>query len=236
MTREDKIAEIRSTGRTSQWPDVIEHRKWGKDHLAVLAFVLLSVVVLIVTAACSSSSSTPAQPKTGTETLNAVVTGAEAAANLNSNSNAPLSFPEGTWAGLIATTLKPFSLGGGNANQGDASWTTPAGRSTVFHKNAPGYSNNSAPPVTWAKSGADCTGHATFSKGAFQFLPGKSTGEFARLTGTGTYLVTAQFTAPLKSGKTTCTFATIGKITDSGAKIDFTATAPATLKPETATP
>jgi hypothetical protein len=161
-----------------------------------------------------------------------VVTGSEAAANLNnSNPNAPLTFPEGTWTGLVATTLKPFSLGGGSANQGDASWTTPAGRSTVFHKNAPGFSNNSAPPVKWVKSGTDCSGSATFSKGAFQFLPGKSTGEFARLSGTGTYIATAKFTAPLKSGKTTCAFASIGAIIDTGAEISFTATAPAVLHP-----
>lgn len=190
---------------------------------------------MAIALACSSSSSTPAAPKTGTETLHAEVTGADAAANLNSNSNAPLTFPEGTWTGLISTSIKPFSLGGGSASQGDAHWATPDGTSTVFHKDAPGFTSNSAPPVKFTKNGSECTGDATFSKGAFQFLPGKSTGEFARLSGTGTYIATAHFTAPVKSGKT-CAFASLGKISDTGARIDFTATAPATLKPETATP
>ena len=189
--------------------------------------------------ACTSSSSSTIPAVThGTETLTATVTGADAAANLNSNSNAPLTFPEGTWAGPVATTLKPFSLGG-NTNQGDASWTTPAGRSTVFHKSAPGYTNqNAPPPATWKKTGTTCGFTATFSKGAFSFLPAKSTGEFARLTGTGTYVVTAQGSAALKSGDSgkACSFLTISKITDSGAEIHFTATAPVTLKPETATP
>jgi hypothetical protein len=200
--------------------------------------IMLLAVLAVALAACSSSSSSkPAQPTTGTETLNAVDTGSAAAASLNNNNPAaPLSFTEGTWTGLVATTLKPFSLSGGNANQGDASWTTPAGRSTVFHQNAPGYSNNSQPVVKWVKHGTDCSGSATFSKGTFQFLPAKSTGEFARLSGTGTYLVTAQFTAPLKSGKTTCTLNNLGNIIDSGAKIDFTATAPAVLKPATTSP
>ena len=196
-------------------------------------YLFLAALSLTAAGCSSSSSTTPAQPTTGTETLNAVVTGSAAAANLNSNSNAPLTFPEGTWTGLIATSLKPFALGGGNANAGDAHWATPAGTSTVYHKNAPGFTNNSTPPVTWVKNGTDCSGSATFSKGTFSFLPKNSTGEFARLTGTGTFTVTAQFTAPLASGKTTCAFQNIGKIIDNGAKIDFTATAPAVLKPAT---
>jgi hypothetical protein len=208
-----------------------------KRHLpAVTAALILSLAA----AACSSSSSSskPAQPVSGTETLNAVVTGSAAAANFNnSNPNAPLDFPEMTWTGLIATSVKPFTLGG-NSNKGNAHWATPAGTSTVYHAAAAGYTNSNGPPpgAHWTKSGTDCTFSVVFSKGTFQFLPAMSTGEFARLSGTGTYAVTAQGTAPLTAGKTTCSFPNIGNVIDSGAKIDFTATAPAILKPASASP
>ena len=204
----------------------------------MLAAVAAVPVVLLAIAGCSSSSSStiPAAMH-GTETLSAEVTGSAAAANFNSGSNAPLDFPEGTFAGPVATTVKPFALKG-NSDVGNVTWATPAGTVTVFHKAAPGYTNNNTapPPATWVKTGTTCGFTATFSKGTFAYVPGKSTGEFARLSGTGTYLVTAQGSAPLKSGKTACSFLTIGKITGSGAEIKFTATAPVTLKPASATP
>jgi hypothetical protein len=48
--RQRKIAEIRHTGKTWQWPDVIErrHRKWTSEHLVVLGWVALTVVALVV--------------------------------------------------------------------------------------------------------------------------------------------------------------------------------------------
>lgn len=204
-----------------------------KRHLPAGFAVALA---LLLAAACSSSSSSskPAAPLTGTETLSATVTGAAAAANLNnSNSSAPLDFPEGVWDGLVNTTVKPFALGG-NSNAGNVHWATPAGTVTVYHASAPGYtSQNAPPPATWVKTGTDCTAHATLSKGTFALVPAQSTGEFARLSGTGSYALVAQFTAPLTAGKTVCSFSDIGKITDNGALIAFTATAPATLKPAT---
>lgn len=195
---------------------------------------LLFAALALAGTACSSSSSTPAAPMTGTETLNAVVTDAQAAASLNNpNTNAPTDFPELTFTGLIATTLKPFTLGGNGNKPGDVMWATPAGTVTVYHAPAKGYTNPNAPPpgITWTKSGTDCTFSAAFSKGIAMYVPAKSTGEFARLSGTGTYLYTAIGTAPLAAGKTTCSFPNIGKVVDTGAKIDFTATAPVTLKP-----
>jgi hypothetical protein len=204
-----------------------------------LAAIAAALVIPLAAAACSSSSSSssPAAPTTGTETLTATVTGSAAAANLNnSNTNAPLDFPEAVWTGLIATSLKPFTLGGNGNAPGDVHWATAAGTSTVYHAPAAGYTNSNAPPpATWVKTGTDCSAHSTFSKGSFAYVPSKSTGEFARLSGSGTYTLIAQFTAPLMPGKTTCSFATIGKIVDSGAKIVFTGTAPATLKPASAT-
>ena len=205
-----------------------------------LAAVAVALAIPLAAAACSSSSSSssPAAPMTGTETLNAVVTGSAAAANLNnSNPNAPLDFPEAVWTGPVATTLKPFTLGG-SANKGYVHWATPAGTVTVYHASAPGYGSSNAPPpgVIWTKHGTECSFSVAFDKGTFAYVPAQSTGTWARLSGTGSYAVTAQGTAPLASGKTTCAFPNLGKFTDSGAKIDFTATAPATLKPESATP
>jgi hypothetical protein len=202
-----------------------------KRHLtAVTAIFLLPLAA----AACSSSSSTPAAPMTGTETLNASLTGTDAATALNSNSSAPLSFPEATFAGLISTTIKPFTLTGSGNKAGDVSWTTPDGTVTVYHAPAKGFTNpNAVPPVTWVKSGTDCTGSGPFSKGVFTYVPSRSTGTFARLSGSGTYAVTTVFTAPLKSGDASkaCSFATIGMVIDTGAKIDFAGSATATLKP-----
>lgn len=200
---------------------------------------LFIAAVSITAAACtSSSSSTIPQMTHGTEIMTAEVTGSAAAANLNSSSNnAPLDFPDGvTWTGPVETSLKPFALGG--PNNGSAHWATPAGTLSVYHQSAPGYSNNNnqPPPATWTKTGTTCGFSTTFDKGAFRYVPGQSTGTWKRVTGTGTYLLTAQGSAPLKSGKTTCTFDNIGKVSDSGALIKFTATAPITLAPETATP
>jgi hypothetical protein len=198
--------------------------------------MLAALAAVALATACSSSSSSTATAQTGTETLTAVVTGSEAASQLNSNSNAPLTFPEGTWTGLIATTLKPFSLGG-NSVKGTAHWATPDGTTTVYHAAAAGFTNNNAPPPAsathWVKSGTDCSLTVTFSKGTFQFLPAQSTGKFAQLSGTGTYTVVVQGVAPLKSGDASkpCGFNTIGNIKDGGAMITFTATAPAVLHP-----
>ena len=66
-------------------------------------------------------------------------------------------------------------------------------------------------------------------------MPSQGTGEWARLSGTGTYAIVAQGTAPLSTGKTACSFPDISKVADSGAKIDFTGTAPVTLKPASST-
>ena len=200
---------------------------------ATLFAAAAAAAIALAGCSSSSSSSTPAAPMTGTETLTATAAGSQAAANLNNpNNNAPIDFPEATWTGPVATTLKPFALGG-NSNKGDVHWATPAGTVTVYHASAPGYANPNAPPpgVAWTKNGTDCTFAVTFDKGTFTYVPSQSTGEFARLSGSGSYAVHAQGTAPLTSGKTTCSFPNIGNVTDSGAKIDFTATAPVTLKP-----
>lgn len=48
--REAKIAEIRRTGKTWQWPDSVQHPEWTRAHLAVLASAALIMAVAILVA------------------------------------------------------------------------------------------------------------------------------------------------------------------------------------------
>jgi hypothetical protein len=192
---------------------------------------LLIAAVSILGAACSSSSSSSG-PMSGTETISAVVSGSEAASQLNSNSNAPLTFPTGTWTGVVATSISPFTLGGGPASSGFGHWATPEGTNTVYHVAGAGYTNPNAPPpasaTKWVKNGTDCSLTVMFSKGFYFLVPDMSTGKFATLDGEGAYSVVAQGIAPLKSGDSTkpCSFATIGPFGNDGAKITFNASGP----------
>jgi hypothetical protein len=194
---------------------------------------------LAVAACSSSSSSTPkssstgsaSASKSGTETLTAAVTGSAAAANLNnSNPNAPLNFTKAVWTGPVATSVAPFVLGGDGNKPGDVTWTTPAGKVTVYHAPAAGYTNNNAPPpAVWTKSGTTCHFTSTFSKGSFHYVSG--TGQFAGATGgTGSYVLTAVGSAPLDAGKTVCSFPNVGNVTADGAAITFVATGPLAVK------
>jgi hypothetical protein len=44
--RERKIAEIRETGKTRQWPDTVPHRTWDTEHKAAAGWVLLTLACL----------------------------------------------------------------------------------------------------------------------------------------------------------------------------------------------
>jgi hypothetical protein len=44
--RQRKIAEIRRTGKTWQWPDPIEHRTWTREHKVALGWIVLSAACL----------------------------------------------------------------------------------------------------------------------------------------------------------------------------------------------
>jgi hypothetical protein len=203
---------------------------------------VIALLAALALAGCSSSSSTSAKPSTpvttsGTETLTAAVTGAAAASNLNSNSNAPLTFPEATWTGPVAVTVKPFTLPGSGGNSGNAAATvtldTPSGNVTVHHSanQAPGANDpNQPPPATWTKAGTTCRFVTTFSKGTVTFLSGTGRFKGATSPAAGTYLVTAQGDAPLKPGETKCGFDTTGPVQDAGAQVKFTASFPITVK------
>jgi hypothetical protein len=172
--------------------------------------------------ACSSTSSSTAAPVTGTETLSATVTGQAAAANLNSSSNAPLSFATGTLTGPVAGTIKPFILGGGNGCKGTVTWITSAGPLTVNHAASPCPNPDAPPPATWTKSGITCHFTADFSAGTFR----QASGLFTATTWHGTYKVTAEGYAPLLKGKTACGFSTTGNVAADGASIVFSASGP----------
>jgi hypothetical protein len=196
--------------------------------VTITALASLSIAGLAV-AACSSSSSTATTTTTttGIETLHGADTGSTAAANLNSNSNAPLQFPAFTYSGPVNLTVKPFTLPNSNGPSGTN--TLPGGL-RVHHVSAlPSSSSNAPPPATWALKGGNCYFTATFDKGNYTVVTG-STGKFAGATGHGSYLITATGSAPLAKGKTTCSFSSIGPVSSQGASIIFSASGPLTVK------
>jgi len=188
----------------------------------------LSIAGLAV-AACSSSSSTATTTTTtsGIETLHGADTGSTAAANLNSNSNAPLQFPEFTYSGPVNLTVKPFTLPGGNGPSGTN--TLPGGLRVHHVSSLPSSSSNAPPPTTWRLKGGNCYFTATFDKGNYTVVSG-STGKFAGATGHGSYLITATGWAPLAKGKTACSFSSIGPVSSQGASIVFAGSGPLTVK------
>jgi hypothetical protein len=192
----------------------------------------LSAIVVLAgaLAACSSSSSsgTPAAKPTastmsGTETINATVSGKMAAHMLVSSSNAPLQFPKITFTGPVVTSLSPFTLGG--PNKGLAEFKTPAGTLAVDHTSG----NNGGGKAVWTRSGNVCTFHQVFSKGTYVVDGAKSTGKFAGATGSGTFTISAVATMDLMHG-TKCTTKGTGNPMASGTAITFHASGPLTVK------
>ena len=48
--RQAKIEEIRQTGKTWQWPDTRQHPRWTRDHMIIVAWILLALASLAVIA------------------------------------------------------------------------------------------------------------------------------------------------------------------------------------------
>jgi hypothetical protein len=180
----------------------------------------------VAPAAATAKPSTPAAIS-GTEILHGADTGAAAAANLNSNSNVPLSFPVFTYSGPVNLTVKPFTLPSSNGRSGTN--TLPGGLRLHHVSSLPASSTNGPPPATWIRTGDSCSFVATFDKGTYTVVSG-STGKFAGATGHGSYLITATGTAPLAKGKTSCAFPNTGNVSTQGASIIFAASGPITLK------
>jgi hypothetical protein len=192
--------------------------------------VLSGTVALVAAlAACSSSSSTTAakpaaSAMSGTETLNATVSGKTAAHMLASNSNAPLQFTKLTLTGPVVTSVSPFSLGG--PSKGLAGFKTPAGTLVVNHTSG----NSGGGKAVWTHSGNVCTFHQVFSKGTYVVDGAKSTGKFAGATGSGTFTLSAVASMGLMHG-TKCTAKSTGNPMATGTAITFHASGPLTVKP-----
>ena len=206
--------------------------------VTITALAGLSIAGLSVSA-CSSSASTPSSSAStpsssasttttsGIETLHGADTGSTAAANLNSNSNAPLQFPVFTYSGPVNLTVKPFTLPNGNGPSGTG--TLPGGLRLHHVSALPSSSSNAPPPATWTLKGGNCYFAATFDKGSYTVVTG-STGKFTGATGHGRYLITATGSAPLAKGKTTCSFSSIGPVSTRGASVIFAGSGPLTVK------
>jgi hypothetical protein len=196
---------------------------------------VLTLTAAVTLAGCSSSATktTTTTTVTAAETLSAKDTGTAAQANLNAADNAPLKFGSAALTGPVPATITPFTLTG-NGNTGTVTWTTTAGKVTVYHANDPGFNANSSapPPATWTLHGKTCHFDATFSKGTF-----RQTGDFGGKGGTdvstswhGTYVITATGDALLKAGQAKCSFDSTGAVEESGASITFSATGTMTAK------
>lgn len=187
----------------------------------------LAVAAALTVAGCASAPA--ATTVNGTETLTATVTGKAAAANLNSSSNAPLTFGSAALSGPVAGTIKPFTLTG-SGPQGTATWRSSAGPLTVFHKSSdPASSSDAPPPATWTLNGRTCHFTTEFDYGTFT-QDRVSSGGFAATTWHGTYTIRARGNAPLLKGKKSCGFTTTGPAVASGASIVFTAAGPLVKK------
>jgi len=178
----------------------------------------------------SSSTSSPSAKATtmsGTETITATVAGTAAAKQLNSTaSNAPLTFIKIVFTGPVATSVSPFTLGGGNKTTG--TFKTPAGNLVVTHSS--GNKGGQANPTVTGKTGDVCYFKQTFAAGTYTVDGAKSTGKFAGATGSGTFAINMTAAAKLSSGKTTCTTNNTGSILATGASVTFKGTGPLTVK------
>jgi hypothetical protein len=205
-----------------------DHReKYVRTKLAALAG---AIAIAVTAAACSSTPAT----KSGTETITGTESGQPAANNLNSNSNAAPTFQVFTYTGPVSTTVKNYTLPGGNNNAKTMTNTfvTSAGNLTITHTRTYQPGNNVAPSVT-AKSGDVCTFTLVAEKGTYVTVPSKSTGQFKDATGHGTYVITLHIGAKLPAGKTTCSIADYGNngptAIAQGSSFVFKATGPLTV-------
>src|ERR1019366_1425379 len=195
--------------------------------------ILCTAGVLALTAglaACGSTSKSVAHPAaagsvravSGTEVIRAQITGAKAAKDIGSNSNAPLVFPAVAFTGPVVTHVRPFRLGSGNSK--GSAFRTPAG--VLYLTHSKGQKN----PAVTRQSGRVCYFRQVRSEGTWTAVPAKSTGKFAGASGHGTFTLTILAAADLLPGKTKCTTGNTGNPLAKGASIVFEASGPLTVK------
>jgi hypothetical protein len=183
-----------------------------------------TVVLAIGLAAGSTAASASTS---GTETLTAVISGAAAAALLNSNGNPSFKFPSMVFSGPVDTSTSNVTLGNNKKTPATHTFVSPVGN-LVVHRTAK--SKGQAQPSVTAKSGSTCYFKQNGGGGSYTVDGSKSTGKFAGATGSGTFALTIVAAADLLPGKTTCTSNNTGSVVSKGASITFKASGPLTLK------
>jgi hypothetical protein len=177
------------------------------------------VALAVWLGACGSSSTS------GTETFTAVLAGAAAANNFNSNSNVGLTFRTLTFTGPVNTTATNVSLGG--SSSGSVTFHTAAGDFAVTHTQK---TNGNENPTITGKVGDTCHLKGSGGTGTYTVDGSKSTGSFAGATGSGNYNINYAAAATLHPGDSTCTANNIGNVVATGASITFHASGPLTVK------
>jgi hypothetical protein len=165
-------------------------------------------------------------PRSGTETITAMLTGAPAASYFSSGGSTPPSFPSVVFTGVVTTTIRgPVTLGSATGKTVTHTFVTPAGNLTI--RRTEKTRNNQLAPA--GRSGSTCYFTAS-STGVYAVVGSQSTGTFAGATGTGTYATMVVVGADLQPGRTTCSVTNAGTVIAQGTSITYRASGPLTVK------
>jgi len=195
-----------------------------------LAGLAGAIALAAAAGACSSSggstsATATAVPRSGTETITAMLTGAPAASYFSGGATPP-SFPSVVFAGVVSTTIRgPVTLGHSTGKTITHTFVTPAGNFTIRRTEKTRH-NQLAPA---GRSGNTCYFTAS-STGVYTVVGSQSTGTFAGATGSGTYVTTVVLGADLQPGRTTCSVSNAGNVIAKGTSITYRASGPLTVK------
>jgi len=195
-----------------------------------LAGLAGAIALAAAAGACSSSggstsATATAVPRSGTETITAMLTGAPAASYFSGGATPP-SFPSVVFAGVVSTTIRgPVTLGHSTGKTITHTFVTPAGNFTIRRTEKTRH-NQLAPA---GRSGNTCYFTAS-STGVYTVVGSQSTGTFAGATGSGTYVTTVVLGADLQPGRTTCSVSNADSVIAKGTSIIYRASGPLTVK------
>jgi len=195
-----------------------------------LAGLAGAIALAAAAGACSSSggstsATATAVPRSGTETITAMLTGAPAASYFSGGATPP-SFPSVVFAGVVSTTIRgPVTLGHSTGKTITHTFVTPAGNFTIRRTEKTRH-NQLAPA---GRSGNTCYFTAS-STGVYTVVGSQSTGTFAGATGSGTYVTTVVLGADLQPGRTTCSVSNADSVIAKGTSITYRASGPLTVK------